>query len=169
MFSNVQKDLNRYQFRKSRFLFAWLCGHTFYAVLNYRLCHWLYKHHIKFFPDWFTFRAQHRYGCKISPYATVGGGLILHHSVGVIVGNAVEMGENCELFQNVVIGSNRKLRNGRMMPKIGDNVSIGTGAVVVGGITVGNNVTIGANSYVDSDVPDNTIVAGSPARIIRHI
>lgn len=169
MFSNVKKDLEKYNFRKSRFILAWLCGHTFFAVLNYRFTHWLYKHHIKFFPDWITFRTQHRYGCKISPYASIGGGLVLHHSVGVIVGHSTEIGENCEIFQNVVIGSNRKIRNGRLMPKIGNNVSIGTGAVVAGGIVIGNNVKIGANSYVNSDVPDNVIVAGIPAKIIRRL
>lgn len=169
MFCNVKKDIQRYGFKMSRFLLAWLCGHTFYAVLDYRLAHWLYKHHIKFFPDWITFRAQHRYGCKISPYANVGGGLVLQHSVGVIVGNKVEMGENCEIFQNVVIGGNRKIKDGRTMPKIGNNVSILTGAVVSGPITIGNNVTIAANSFVGKDVPDNCIVAGVPAKIIRQL
>lgn len=168
MFENVKKDLGRYGLRKSRFLPAWLCGHTFFAVLNYRFARWLYKHHVKFFPDWITFRVQHRYGCKISPYASIGGGLILQHSVGVIIGNSVEMGENCEVFQNVVIGSNRKVKDGRIMPKIGNNVSILTGAVVSGPIIIGNNVTIAANSFVGKDVPDNCIVGGIPAKIIAY-
>lgn len=54
------------------------------------------------------------------------------------------------------------------MPLIGDNVSIGSGAVVVGPIIIGNNVLIGANSYVDKDLPDNAVVAGIPAKIIRY-
>ena len=77
-------------------------------------------------------------------------------------------GKNLELFQNVTIGSNRKERNGRFMPIIGNNVSIGSGAVVVGPIKIGNNVSIGANSYVDKDVPDNAVAAGLPAKIIRY-
>lgn len=79
------------------------------------------------------------------------------------------MGENCEVFQNVTIGSNRKEKDGRFMPIIGDNVSIGAGAVVVGAITIGNNVKIGANSYVDKDIPDNVVVAGAPAKIIKKL
>ena len=79
------------------------------------------------------------------------------------------MGENCEVFQNVTIGSNRKEKEGRFMPIIGDNVSIGAGAVVVGAITIGNNVKIGANSYVDKDIPDNVVVAGAPAKIIKKL
>ena len=54
------------------------------------------------------------------------------------------------------------------MPIIGDNVSIGSGAIVVGAIHIGNNVVIGANSYVDKDVPDNTVVVGSPAKVIHR-
>lgn len=166
--NNLKKDRQRYGLKRHRYLMAWLCGSTYFAVRNYRLCNWLYRHNIKFFPDWLTFRAQHRYGCKISPYAKIGGGLILHHSVGVIVGNKVEIGENCEIFQNVVIGSNRKIKDGRIMPKIGDNCSILTGAVISGPVIIGNNVTIGANAFVCKDVPDNCIVAGVPARIIGY-
>ena len=55
------------------------------------------------------------------------------------------------------------------MPIIGNNVSIGSGAVVVGPITIGDNVIIGANSYVDKDVPSNVVVAGSPAKVIRQL
>ena len=65
--------------------------------------------------------------------------------------------------------SNRKELNGRYMPVIGNNVSIGSGAVVVGPISIGDNVVIGANSYVDKSVPPNVVVAGCPARIIRYI
>ena len=54
------------------------------------------------------------------------------------------------------------------MPIIGDNVSIGSGAVVVGPIHIGDNVSIGANSYVDKDIPDNVVVAGIPAKILRR-
>ena len=55
------------------------------------------------------------------------------------------------------------------MPVIGNNVSIGSGAVVVGPISIGDNVVIGANSYVDKSVPPNVVVAGCPVRIIRYI
>ena len=55
------------------------------------------------------------------------------------------------------------------MPIIGDNVSIGSGAVVVGAIKIGNNVKIGANSYVDKDIPNNVVVAGCPAKIIKRL
>lgn len=65
----------------------------------------------------------------------------------------------------MTIGSNRKERNGRTMPRIGNNVSIGNGAIVVGPISIGDNVIIGAQSYVDKDIPDNSFVIGAPAKI----
>lgn len=88
--------------------------------------------------------------------------------MGIVIGCFVHAGRNLEIFQNVTIGSNRKEKAGRVMPLIGDNVTIGSGAVVVGPIIIGNNVSIGANSYVDKDIPDNAIVAGIPAKIIRY-
>lgn len=165
----LSKDFERYGMRKSRLFVSWLSGHTFFVVFNYRVANWLYKHRIKLLPEMIKFRTMKRYSCEISPYAQIGRGLFFPHSVGIVIGHEVIIGENCEIFQNVTIGSNRKERNGRYMPIIGNNVSIGTGAVVVGAITIGNNVVIGANSYVDKDIPDNSFVAGTPAKIIKQI
>lgn len=82
------------------------------------------------------------------------------HTLGIVIGHQVIIGKKCEIFQHVTIGSNRKEKGGRSMPIIGDNVSIGTGAIVVGPINIGNNVVIGACSYVDKDIPDNAKVIG---------
>lgn len=163
----IEKDIARYGMKKSTILFSWLKGHTFFVVLNYRIANWLYRHHIKLLPEMIKFRTMRRYGCEIAPYAQIGGGFFIPHSVGIVIGHEVVIGENCEIFQNVTIGSNRKERNGRLMPIIGNNVSIGSGAIVVGAIHIGDNVTIGANSYVDKDVPNNTVVVGSPVKIVK--
>lgn len=165
----IKQDLQRYNTKKKRLLIAWLSGHTFFVVLNYRISNWLYRHHIKLLPEMIKFRTMKRYCCEISPYATIGPGLFLPHSIGIVIGHEVIAGANLEIFQNVTIGSNRKKRNNRMMPIIGNNVSIGTGAVVVGAITIGDNVIIGANSYIDKDVPGNVLIAGNPARIIKQL
>lgn len=77
-----------------------------------------------------------------------------------------KIGKNCKILPNVMIGS--KFANGipdAEPPVIGDNVFIGTGAVVIGRIHIGNNVIIGANSVVTRDVPENSIAVGSPAKI----
>ena len=164
----LDQDIKRYGINLYGIIKGLFTGHAFFAVFNYRIGNWLHRHHIKFLPDVIKFRTLRRYACEISPYATIGGGLLIHHTLGIVIGHEVIIGENCEIFQNVTIGSNRKEINGRFMPIIGNNVSIGSGAVVVGAIHIGNNVLIGANSYVDKDIPDGSVAVGSPARIIRR-
>lgn len=77
--------------------------------------------------------------------------------------DAESVGENLWINQNVTVGY-----KGNGHPKIGNNVRIGTGAVVLGGITIGNNVNIGANAIVVDDVPDNCTVCSPKASIVRY-
>lgn len=93
----------------------------------------------------------------------IGGGLIIQHGFSTII-NAKKIGKNCHIYQQVTIGY-----NGTKSPTIGDNVRICCGAKVIGGVHVGNNVVIGANAVVCKDVPDNVVVVGVPAKIIKHI
>jgi len=106
-----------------------------------------------------TYRGYH-----ISSQAEIGEGLYLYHRGTVFIG-PLKIGKNCCVSHNVTIG--RAYKNGKIgRPTIGDNVWIGPGAVVVGEIKIGNNVFIAPNSVVNTDVPDNAMVAGYPARYI---
>lgn len=93
----------------------------------------------------------------------IGGGLIIQHGFSTII-NAKKIGENCHIYQQVTIGF-----NGTEQPVIGNNVRICCGAKVIGGVNIGNNVVIGANAVVVKDVPDNVVVAGVPAKIIKQL
>ncbi len=93
----------------------------------------------------------------------IGGGLRLLHPFATVV-NAEKIGKNCIIFQQVTVG----MKNGKK-PIILDNVTITCGAKVLGGITIGNNVIIGANAVVVKDVPDNSVVAGIPAKVIKTL
>jgi len=95
------------------------------------------------------------------PPNTCGAGLAINHWGTIVISPEATLGRNCRLNVCVNIG----LKHGKA-PTIGDNVYIGPGAKLFGGITVGNNVAIGANAVVNKDVPDGVTVAGVPARII---
>ena len=91
----------------------------------------------------------------------IGGGIYIDHPHYTHL-NAEKIGKDFKTKHNVTIGNNRG-----GIPTIGDNVFVGVGAVVVGKIRIGNNVQIGANAVVTKDVPDNAVVVGNPAYIIR--
>ncbi|MGN0357585.1 MAG: serine acetyltransferase [Blautia sp.] len=94
----------------------------------------------------------------------IGGGFMVCHGNSTIV-YARSIGKNFLVHQNVTVGRG-KMIDGNDVPVIGDNVLIGTGAIVIGGIHIGNNVKIGAGAVVHKDVPDNCTVVGNPMRII---
>jgi serine O-acetyltransferase len=94
----------------------------------------------------------------------LGGGVIMPHW-GRIILNAKNIGDNLYVFHNVTIGND--YTTGK--PEIGDNVFIGTNSVILGNIKIGSNVVIGACSFVNTDIPSNSIAAGVPAKVIRTI
>lgn len=95
-------------------------------------------------------------GCEI------GGGWVLMHGYGVVLNGGAKIGRNCTMFHGVTIGTTDM----KTFPVIGDNVFIGAGAKILGGIRVGNNVKIGAGAIVVRDVPDHSTIVGLKARII---
>jgi serine O-acetyltransferase len=110
------------------------------------------------------------FGIEIGMRCEISGGLYLPHTVGTVIG-ANKIGRNVVIFQGVTLGA-KELDLGYQpdkRPTIGDNVTIGSGAKILGGIHIGNNVTIGANAVVTKSLPDNVVAAGIPARIIRYV
>lgn len=101
-------------------------------------------------------------GAVIGKSAQFGRGFVILHSVGVVINTRVRGGENIYLESGVVIGETK-----RGCPVFGNNIFVGAGAKIVGEISIGNNVTIGANAVVVKSVPDNVVVGGIPAKVIR--
>ncbi len=111
---------------------------------------------------------SYKYGFQILPNTKIGKGLYIGHRGTVVINGLAELGDNCTLTHLVTVGqANRGERKG--CPKIGNRVWIGTGAVVVGKVIIGDNVLIAPNSYVNFDVPSNSIVSGNPAIIKQHV
>ena len=133
-------------------------------VINYRISHWLYTHHMKLVSKLFDWNGRFLFASFVPGRAIIGKNLQLAYwGLGVVVHIKSVIGDNCHIGQNVTIGGG----HGGGVPKIGNNVRIGGGSFLFNNITIGNNVEIGANSVVNKDVPDNAIVAGAPAKIIR--
>ena len=103
------------------------------------------------------------YHVVIGRDALVDASVSFPHFIGIVIGDKVKIGRKCTIFQNVTLGK----KNG-CYPTIGNGVTIFAGSVIVGDITIGDNSVIGANSFVDKDVPENSCVAGVPARVINR-
>lgn len=136
------------------------------AIFFYRISHWLYTHHIPIIPKFITLLIFLIYNSKIPHQAEIGKGTKFGYGgIGVVIHSHAVIGKNCLIAQQVTIGGGNNRYPG--LPKIGNNVTISKGSIVFGGINIGNNVTIGALTLVDKPIPDNTIVAGIPCKIIR--
>ena len=135
------------------------------AIHIHQIAHWLKRHHIPLLPGLLTLLIFLLYNSKVPAGAKIGKGTRLGYGgIGVVIHDRAVIGADVMIGPNVTIGG----RSGHYeVPVIGDRVEISTGAKVLGPIKIGNNVIIGANAVVIKDVPDNVIVAGVPAKIIR--
>lgn len=113
---------------------------------------------------WLADRVLAASGAVLEPASTIGPGLVLKHTTGLVVGGDVVAGARLTLHQNVTLGDRRPFVG---QPRLGDDVVIGAGACVLGPVTIGDRAVIAANSVVLDDVPDDSTVAGSPARVVR--
>lgn len=98
----------------------------------------------------------YRYGVHVSRLATIGSNINFPHPTGIVIGDNVIIGDNVTIYQHVTIGQKKR---GSGYPVINDNVTIYTGSIVVGAITIGKGATIGAQNLVKQDVAENTFVS----------
>ena len=103
-------------------------------------------------------------GIEIHPAARLGRGLFIDHGMGIVIGETAEVGNNVSLLQGVTLGGTSTRREKRH-PTLQDNVTVGSGAKIIGAITIGENSRVGAGSVVVRDVPPNAVVVGVPGRV----
>jgi serine O-acetyltransferase len=137
------------------------------AVLLYRVSHFFWKLMMPFIPRYISDIAREITGIEIHPGAEIGNEFFIDHGTGVVIGETSEIGNNVTLYSGVVLGgtSNNPVKR---HPTLGNNIVVGTGAKILGPITIGDNVKIGANSVVINDVPPNSVVVGVPGKIISR-
>jgi serine O-acetyltransferase len=140
----------------------------FQAITFHRFIHFLWNLKIPFFPRLLSQISRFLTGLEIHPGATIGKGFFVDHGAGVVIGETAEIGDNCVLFHNVTLGGTGK-HQGKRHPTLGSNVFVGTGATLLGPISVGDNTNVGANAFVVMrDCPPNCTVVGTPAKIIKR-
>jgi serine O-acetyltransferase len=136
-------------------------------ILHRYVSHPLYKLRLRFFARLISQIGRFLTGIEIHPGAKIGKGLFIDHGSAIVIGETAEIGRNCVLFHNVTLGGTGK-HVGKRHPTIGNNVLIGTGATLLGPITVGDNVKIGAESVIIMhDIPSDCTVVGAPGKIVR--
>lgn len=102
--------------------------------------------------------------CELFYSANIGNNFLIVHTLGIVVGPRVSIGDNCTMYQGVTIGT--KYDSSKEFPSIGNDVIIYAGAKILGPIRVADGAVIGANAVVIDDVPPRSVVAGLPARVI---
>ena len=143
----------------------YLCYSGLHAVWFYRINHWLWSHNFFLLARWLSQVARLLTGIEIHPGAGIGRRLFIDHGLGVVIGETSIVGDDVTLYQGVTLGGTGK-EVGKRHPTLLDNVVVGSGAKILGNITVGRNCRIGAGSVVVRNVPDDSTVVGVPGHII---
>ena len=109
-------------------------------------------------------------GIEIHPKANIGKNLFIDHGMGVVIGETSEIGDNVTIYHMATLGgispsvNSNEQRNIKRHPTLKDNVVVGSGAQILGPVTIGKNAKIGANAVVTKDVPENAVMVGIPAK-----
>jgi serine O-acetyltransferase len=143
-----------------------LCYPGFKAVRNHRCAHSLHKHGFKLLARLLSHLCRFFTGVEIHPAATIGERLFIDHGMGVVIGETTVIGDNVTIYQGVTLGGTGK-ETGKRHPTIGNNVTIASGARVLGPFTVGDHAKIGAGAVVLKEVPPYATVVGIPGRVVK--
>jgi serine O-acetyltransferase len=136
------------------------------ALLAHRVAHALWESDVPFAPRAIAYTSRAVTGVEIHPAAKIGSEFFIDHGSGVVIGETAEIGNRVTLYQGVTLGGTGFAR-GKRHPTLEDNVTVGSGAKLLGPVTVGRNAKVGANTVVIEDVPPETTVVGNPGHPVR--
>jgi serine O-acetyltransferase len=144
-----------------------LCYPGLHALWGHRVAHWLWRHGRTLIARMCSAFVQRLTGVDIHPAAVLGPGLFIDHATGVVIGETAEVGVDVTIYHGVTLGGT-SLNRGKRHPTIGDRVTIGAGAKILGPITVGAGSRIGANAVVVRPVPPDSVVVGVPGQVVHR-
>jgi serine O-acetyltransferase len=136
------------------------------ALLAYRVSHALRDAEVPLAPMGIAYLSRAVTGIEIHPSARIGRDFFIDHGSGVVIGETAEIGDRVTLYQGVTLGGTG-FQRGKRHPTLGDNVTVGSGAKLLGPIEVGHGAKVGANTVVVEDVPPNSTVVGNPGHTVR--
>jgi serine O-acetyltransferase len=136
------------------------------AVFFHRISHLLYGAELYFVARLISEVSRWMTGIEIHPGAKIGKRLVIDHGMGIVIGETAEVGDDCIIFHGVTLGG-VKFDPVKRHPTLGHRVLVGTGAKILGPITIGDEARIGANSVVTRSVPPGATVAGIPAQSVK--
>jgi serine O-acetyltransferase len=136
------------------------------ALLAHRVAHALRGAGVPLAPGAISYLTRSVTGVEIHPAAKIGPEFFIDHGSGVVIGETAEIGRRVTLYQGVTLGGTG-FQRGKRHPTLGDNVTVGSGAKLLGPIAVGDGAKIGANTVVVEDVPPSSTVVGNPGHPVR--
>lgn len=143
-----------------------ICYPGIWALILHRPAHWLYRHKLKLLARIISQLARWFTGIEIHPGAKIGRRCFIDHGMGVVIGETAEVGDDVTIYQGVTLGGTGK-DSGKRHPTLGNRVLVSSGAKVLGPFKVGDDVKIGAGSVVLKEIPPNCTVVGIPGAIVR--
>ncbi len=149
-----------------------LCYPGLHALLLHRPARWLWNHNWRILARYVSQIGRFLTGIEIHPGASIGERLFIDHAMGVVIGETAEIGNDVTLYHDVTLGGvapsidSDSQRQQKRHPTLKDDVTVGSGAQILGPITVGVGARVGANAVVTKDVPDCVTVVGVPARVV---
>ena len=138
----------------------------FKALRSHKRAQWFLKHNMPFIARAISQRSAHKTGIEIHPGATIGRRVCIDHGSGIVIGETTEIGDDCMIYQGVTLGGTGK-DCGKRHPTLERGVMVGSGAKVLGPITIGENSKVAAGAVVVKDVEPNCTVVGVPGRVVK--
>jgi serine O-acetyltransferase len=142
-----------------------LCYPGLHALWLHRIAHYLWEHKFRLLARYVSHICRFLTGIEIHPNAAIGKRFFIDHGAGVVIGETAEIGDDVLIYQGVVLGGTT-LEKKKRHPTLGNNVVVGSAAILLGPITVGDGARIGANSVLVRSVPPGAIVVGVPGRVV---